>query len=101
MVTNVSDVVEKVKEISPISEVIQSAIGKILQGLQLISQGISNIIFLPFNYLGITVSGTITQAVYLIIIIYLIYKLSSSWKLALGIIVLLIIISLPQLSSLL
>jgi len=62
-----------------------------IDGIVLLSKSIGYFVFLPLKILGLQPVSWVVQVIYIAIMVYILYKLSSSWKFALALSVGLII----------
>ena len=97
---NLTYISEKLQNLPLMADDVNMAFTKAWEALNMLSSAISTLIFLPFKYLGITLPGGVAQLIYFGLLAYLIFKLGNSWKIAIGIMVILVLISIPQLSLL-
>ena len=67
-------------------------VNNIIQGILLIAQGVSFIVFLPLKMLGISLVPIITNLIYLAIIFYIAYRLTDSKKWGFAILLVMIVV---------
>ena len=69
-----------------------SAVQDIINGLLLIARGISWFILWPLKIFGIEITGGIAQIIYIAVLFYVLYKIIGSWKIAIPIMGVIVII---------